>query len=75
MEKQRLECGSKKAGKKFWEIHRINNGRSLYRRWGYISGENIRVQIDDFDTVSEAETLEHYLLAKRIRGGYHYVAK
>ncbi len=74
MEKQRLESGSKKTGKKFWEIHRTNNGRSLYRRWGYVSGENIRVQIDDFDTVSEADTLENYLLAKRIRNGYHYVA-
>lgn len=67
---RRFETPSNAKTQKYWEIHRMNRGRDIYRKWGLSDGSGLRVKLDTFDSVSEADTIEGYLIAKRRRNGY-----
>ena len=61
---------SKSGCRVFWEIHRMRDKLSLYRRWGFSNGDGIRVKIDRFDCESELENVETHLIRKRLVNGY-----
>jgi len=70
MNYRRFTRPSKSGCNVFWEIHRMKDKRSLYRRWGFLNGDGIRVKIDRFDSESELENVETHLIWKRLVNGY-----